>query len=165
MKLFNKTYLLLLLAINWLALANGQVCVPDHFMKHYQGNTAVYTGKVLTTPQDDIMTCGSTLKINGEFLDATDGWITKLSPRGSILWSRRYYIPGFNSGGFYSIENATDSSYFVTGRFGKYKKRLDGSLEQLDAASFLFHIDKFGNIIWGKRISQYIDDSFLFFHH
>ena len=161
MKLLNKPYLLLVIAINWLVVTNGQVCVPDHFMKHYQGSAAVYTGKVLTTPQDDVVACGSALKINGEFLDATDGWITKLSPRGTILFSRRYYIPGFNSGGFYSIENATDSSYLVTGRFGKYKKRANGSLEQLDAASFLFHIDKFGNIIWAKRISQYIDDSFL----
>jgi gliding motility-associated-like protein len=161
MELLIRPYLLLIVAINWLSITSGQVCVPDHFMKHYQGNTAVYTGNIITTPQDDIVASGSTLKINGEFLDATDGWITKFSPRGVILWSRRYYIPGFNSGGFYSIENATDSSYLVTGRFGKYKKRDNGSLEQLDAASFLFHIDKFGNLIWAKRISQYIDDSFL----
>ena len=161
MKSLNQPYLLFVLAITWFVQTNGKVCVPDHFIKHYQGNSSVYTGKVLTTPQDDVVACGSTLKINGEFVDATDGWITKLSPRGSILFSRRYYIPGFNSGGFYSIENATDSSYFVTGRFGKYKKRANGSLEQLDAASFLFHIDKFGNLIWAKRISQYIDDSFL----
>lgn len=161
MKLLIKPYLPLIVVIMWVSATNGQVCVPDHFMKHYQGNTAVYTGKVITTPQDDIVAGGSTLKINGEFQDATDGWITKFSPRGVILWSRRYYIPGFNSGGFYSIENATDSSYLVTGRFGKYKKRNNGSLEQLDAASFLFHIDKFGNLIWAKRISQYIDDSFL----
>ena len=157
----NKPYCLLLIALNLLAESNAQVCVPDHFMKYYQGNTAVYTAKVITTPQDDIVTAGSTLKINGEFADATDGWITKLSPRGTILWARRYYIPGFNSGGFYSIENATDSSYLVTARFGKYKKTATGSLIQLDAATFLFHIDRFGNLIWAKRISQYIDDSFL----
>ena len=151
----------MILATSWIMKTNGQVCVPDHFMKHYEGNTALYTSKVITTPQDDIVVCGSTLKINGEFLDATDGWITKFSPRGTILWSRRFYIPQFNSGGFYSIENATDSSYLVTGRFGKFKKTTTGPLIQLDAASFLFHIDKFGNLIWTKRISQYIDDSFL----
>lgn len=157
----HKTYFILIAVTTLLSTATAQVCVPDHFMKHYQGNTAVYTAKVIITPQDDIVVSGSTLKINGEFLDATDGWITKLSPRGTVLWSRRYYIPGFNSGGFFSIENATDSSYLVSGRFGKYKRRQDGSLEQLDAASFLFHIDKFGNLVWAKRINQYIDDSFL----
>ena len=139
----------------------AQVCIPDHFMKRFQGNAAVYTNKVITTPQDDVVTVGSTLKLNGDFLDATDGWVTKLSPRGSLLWSKRYYIAGFNSGGFFSIENATDSSYLVTGRFGKYKRKQDGSLEQLDAATFLIHLDKFGNLIWMKRITNYIDDSFL----
>ncbi|HZI52598.1 MAG TPA: hypothetical protein VFD56_02795, partial [Chitinophagaceae bacterium] len=157
----KKTHLLSIILISWCVKNHGQVCVPDHFMKHYQGNSAVYTAKVITTPQDDIVTTGSTLKLNGDFLDATDGWITKLSPRGSILWARRYYIPGFNSGSFYSIENATDSSYLVTGRFGRYEKRQSGSWEERDAASFLFHIDKFGNLIWSKRISQYINDSWL----
>jgi len=157
----NKTYFLIAIAASLFLVSTGQVCVPDHFMKHYQGNTAVYTAKVLTTPQDDIVVGGSTLKINGDFQDATDGWITKFSPRGSILWSKRYYIPGFNSGGFYSIENATDSSYLVSGRFGKYVKINFGVIQEIDAATFLFHIDKFGNLIWAKRISQYINDSYL----
>ena len=139
---------------------NGQ-CVPDNFMKHYMGNAAVYTSKLITTPQNDIVVTGAVLKINGDFLDATDGWVTKLSPRGNVLWAKRYFIPGFNSGGFYSVENATDSSYFITGRFGKYIKRQFGSWEEIDAASFLLHLDKFGNLIWSKRITQYINDSYL----
>lgn len=130
-------------------------------MKHYLGNAAVYPGNTITTGKGEIITAGSTLKLNGEFPDATDGWIVKLSPRGTALWSKRYYIAGFNSGGFFTIENATDSSYLVTGRFGKYKKRLDGTLEELDAATFLIHFDKFGNLIWMKRITNYINDSFL----
>jgi gliding motility-associated-like protein len=158
--LLYKTYATLIIVCFGFSEMKGQ-CTPDHFMKHYMGNAAVYTNKVITTPQDDIVAMGSVLKINGDFLDATDGWITKLSPRGTVLWAKRYLIPGFNSGGFYSIENATDSSYLVTGRFGKYIKRQFGSWEEIDAATYLFHIDKFGYPIWTKRISQYITDSYL----
>ncbi len=141
--------------------SGAQVCTPDHFFKRYQGNSAVYNYKTITTPASDVLCGGATLKLNGEFPDATDGWITKLSPRGTILWSKRYFIPGFNSGGFLSIENATDSTYLVTGRFGKYKRNLNGSLQELDAASYLIYLDKFGNIIWVKRITNYINDSYL----
>jgi gliding motility-associated-like protein len=140
---------------------NAQVCTPDIFFKHYDGNAAVYTNKVITTTQGDILSVGAVLKLNGDFLDATDGWLTKLSPRGTLLWSKRYFLPGFNSGGFLSVENATDSSYFVTARFGKYKMKIDRSLEELDAASFLIHIDKFGNVITAKRMNNYINDSYL----
>lgn len=63
---------------------------------------------------------------------------------------------GYNSGVFTSIELATDSTYFVTGRFGLYKKNFDGSLDELNAATFFMHLDKFGNLIWLKRVSSYI---------
>ncbi len=141
--------------------SKAQNCTPDIFFNHYQGNAAVYTNKVITTPQDEIIAAGSTLKLNGDFLDATDGWVTKLSPRGIVLWSKRYYIAGFNSGGFLSIENATDNSYLVTARFGKFIKNYTGTWEEWDAATFILHIDKFGNLIWMKRISEYIRDSYL----
>ena len=140
---------------------SAQICSPDIFFHHYQGNAAVYTYKVITTAQNDVLSVGAVLKLNGDFLDATDGWLTKLSARGTVLWSKRYFVPGFNSGGFLSVENATDSTYLVTARFGKYKKRFDGSMEELDAATFLIHIDKFGNVIWVKRMNNYINDSIL----
>src|SRR6188474_89362 len=98
--LLYKTYATLIIVCFAFSETKSQ-CIPDHFMKHYMGNAAVYTSKVITTPQDDIIAMGSVLKVNGDFLDATDGWITKLSPRGTVLWSKRYLIPGFNSGGFY----------------------------------------------------------------
>jgi gliding motility-associated-like protein len=156
-----KTFFLFVVTTNLFLASSGQVCVPDHFMKHYQGNRAVYTNKIISTSQNDILSVGSVLKVNGDFEDATDGWLTKLTPRGVLLWSKRYFMPGFNSGGFLSIENATDSSYLVTARYGKYLKKLGGSVEELDAASFLIHIDKFGNVIWVKRINNYVNDSYL----
>ncbi|TMI65117.1 MAG: T9SS type B sorting domain-containing protein [Bacteroidetes bacterium] len=161
---FHKKYINVLLAVFGsliLQTINAQICTPDIFFKHYDGNAAVYTSKVITTTQGDILSVGGVLKINGEFVDATDGWLTKLSPRGTVLWSKRYFVPGFNSGSFISVENATDSSYLVTARFGKYKKRFDGTLEELDAASFLIHIDKFGNVLWVKRMNNYVNDSIL----
>lgn len=161
---FQKKYINVLLSVFVsliLQTTNAQICTPDIFFKRYDGNAAVYTSKVITTTQGDILSVGAVLKIGGEFLDATDGWLTKLSPRGTVLWSKRYFVPGFNSGGFLSVENATDSSYLVTARFGKYKKKFDGTLEELDAASFLIHIDKFGNVISVKRMNNYVNDSIL----
>jgi gliding motility-associated-like protein len=150
-----------LLIAGFVFYGKSQICSPDYFFKRFQGNRAVYTNKVVTTTQGDILAGGSTLKIRGDFEDATDGWLTKLTARGVLLWSKRYFMPGFNSGGFLSIENATDSSYLVTARYGKYVKRADNTVEETDAASFLIHIDKFGNVLWVKRINNYINDSFL----
>jgi len=158
-----KTIYLIVFILSGIAFfkAGAQTCIPDHFFKRFQGGRAIYTNKVITTVQGDILSLGSVLKINGDFEDATDGWLTKLTPRGVLLWSKRYFMPGFNSGGFLSIENATDSSYLVTARYGKYIKRSNGTVEETDAASFLIHIDKFGNVIWVKRINNYVNDSFL----
>lgn len=153
--------LFLMIVFLFLSTAKAQVCSPDYFFKRYQGNNAVYPFKIISTPQDDIVTGGATLKENGEFPDATDGWVTKLSSRGTVLWSKRYFIGGFNSGGFQSIENATDSNYIVTARFGRYLKTFSGALEELDAASFIILLDKFGNVSWIKRITNYINDSHL----
>jgi gliding motility-associated-like protein len=161
---FHKIYFHLLLTIAgslFFQTASAQLCTPDYFFKHYEGNRAVYTARVIVTPQDDIVTAGAVLKERGDFEDATDGWVTRLSPRGSVLWSKRYFMPGFNSGRFLTIEQATDSTYLATARYGKYVKRNNNQVEEIDAAAFIVHLDKFGNIIWVKRISQYIDDSFL----
>jgi len=100
---FHKKYLNVLFAVFGsliLQTINAQICTPDIFFKRYDGNAAVYTNKVITTTQGDILSVGAVLKLNGEFLDATDGWLTKLSSRGTVLWSKRYFAPGFNSGGF-----------------------------------------------------------------
>lgn len=139
----------------------SQNCVPDHFFYSYQGNTAIYAQKTIITSSNELLLGGSTLKIRGDFLDATDGFITKFSSRGNILWSKRYYMPGFNSGGFSCIENATDSSYFAIGGFGLYRKAANGQLQQLNYGNFLFHLDKFGNVIWIKRIANFSISSFI----
>lgn len=157
----RNIFFILVIAFLFHSKAKAQICSPDYFFKRYQGNNAVYPFKIISTPQNDIIAGGATLKVNGEFPDATDGWVTKLSSKGTVLWSKRYFIGGFNSGGFQSIENATDSNYIVTARFGKYKKTFSGGLEELDAASFIILLDKFGNVSWIKRITNYIDDSHL----
>lgn len=46
---FNRTSLLLITLNCWLVKADGQVCVPDHFMKHYQCNR--YGREVFTTKE------------------------------------------------------------------------------------------------------------------
>lgn len=158
--ILRNRWLYFIVSFLFLYGTKAQICSPDYFFNRYQGNNAVYTYKVISTSQNDIIAGGAALKVSGDFADATDGWITKLSPRGTVLWSKRYFIGGYNSGGFLTLENATDSTYFATGRFGKYIKNANGSLQELDAISLLVHIDKFGNIIWVKRIT-YVSDTRL----
>jgi gliding motility-associated-like protein len=153
--------LVTVVSISMPVIVYGQNCIPDHFFNRYQGTNAVYVNKVITTTKNETLTAGSCLKVRGDFEDATDGFINKVSARGTILWSKRYFIPGFNSGGFSSIENATDSTYLVTARFGVYKKVNFSTVIELDAATFLLYLDKYGNLIWKKRITNYINDSFL----
>jgi gliding motility-associated-like protein len=158
----NLLCILLITAVIYAPVSsNGQNCIPDHFFYRYEGTNAVYVNKVITTTKNETVSAGSCLKVRGDFEDATDGFINKVSARGTLLWSKRYYIPGFNSGGFSSIENATDSTYLVTARFGVYKKVNFSTIIELDAATFLLYLDKFGNLIWKKRITNYINDSFL----
>ncbi len=134
---------------------NAQVCVPDHFAYHYQGNAALYAGKNVYTKSNDIVISGAILKDYGEFNDATDGMITVMTARGTMLWTKRYEIIGYNTGYISSIEVASDSTFLVIGKFLKVKKNYIGFFEILYYTNVIFKIDKYGNTIWTHRFSSF----------
>lgn len=160
----GRTLHILLFPIFFLLTANNasaQSCTPDIFFHRYNGNAAIYVSKAITTVQNETVIAGGTLNFSPIYNDATDGWVCKLSSRGTVLWAKRYYLPNFTSGRFLSIENATDSTYLVTARFARYIKRNNGAPEEVDAATYVMHLDKFGNLIWLKRMTNFINNSFM----
>ncbi len=133
----------------------SQNCDPYFFAVSYQGNAACFIIKSISTPESNIISVGQVLQINGGL--SYDAWISKITNHGTFLWAKRHMLPGYNSGTFSSIAMATDSSYFVTGRFAFLKKRVtDNVLEELYASTVILHLDRYGNLIWTKVLNMFI---------
>jgi gliding motility-associated-like protein len=135
--------------------ASSQNCSPDNFSISYEGNAAFFIFASSSTPQNDLISIGEVLQVNGGL--GYDAFIAKLSGRGNFLWAKRFMLPGYNSGAFTSVAMATDSSYFVTGRFSFLKKRFtDNVIEELYAATVIAHLDQYGVPIWIKILNRFV---------
>jgi gliding motility-associated-like protein len=133
----------------------SQNCSPDVYSFSYEGNAAFNINQTSLTPQNDVISVGQVLQINGGL--GYDAFIAKLSGRGNILWAKRYMLPGYNTGGFNCVAMASDSSYLVCGRFGFLKKRyIDGVIEELYAVTVMVHLDQYGNWIWTKVLNRFV---------
>jgi len=151
---FKFTIAGFLLALGFPLFSFTQPCNPDYFSVQYQSNAAAVLYASATTPSQDMVVVGRALQINGGF--DYDGWVIKLSPRGTVLWSKRLMLPGFNSGEVTSIAVTSDSTYVVAARFANLKRRsTDYVIEVLDRATVLMMLDKYGNLVWLKFFRHY----------
>lgn len=85
----KRVWQILLLHFAMHAGIRAQDCVGDFFAIDYATGTAQKATSAILTPQNDILLLGSVLKPNST---QTDGWITKLSPQGNVIWSRKYSV-------------------------------------------------------------------------
>jgi hypothetical protein len=100
----------------------SQGCPTDIFAIHYQGNAAIGLFNTVVTPQQDVIAYGNSLGIDRAL--GYDGWIARYSSRGTVLWAKKYMLPGYNNGDIHSIVMTSDSTFFATGRFSFLGKDL-----------------------------------------
>jgi gliding motility-associated-like protein len=134
--------------------ANTQTCKPDVFSIKYTGNAAYSAFQTIRTSQNEIVSVGNVLQVDGGF--AYDAWAYKLSSRGTVLWAKRYMPAGYNTGHFNTVASLPDGSCLVAGRFAYERKRFpDNQVEVLYSMTFIASLDAFGNLIWMKTFLPY----------
>ncbi|HEV7330611.1 MAG TPA: gliding motility-associated C-terminal domain-containing protein [Flavisolibacter sp.] len=145
---------IVLLLSGKLLTAKAQSCKPDVFSILYEGNAAYNNFQTIENPQNDIISVGSVLQVNGGF--AYDAWAYKLSPRGTVLWAKRYMPAGYNSGYFNSIVALPDGGYLVSGHFSYLKRRFpDNQTETIYSLTMIGKLDQYGNLVWMKMLLPY----------
>ena len=134
--------------------AKAQLCKPDVFSTLYEGNAAYSNFQTIETSQNDIVSVGNVLQVDGGF--SYDAWAYKLSSRGTVLWAKRYMPAGYNSGYFNSIVALPDGNYLIAGRFSYLKKRFpDNQTETIYSMTMIGKFDPYGNLVWMKMLLPY----------
>lgn len=144
---------ILILSLITLIVENsfGQNCVADYFYINYKGEYSQKINRTIRTPQNDLLSIGSVFYAqNGMYF--TDGWITKMTAQGSVIWSKRYNNPRHNVITFSDIIPASDSTYFVLGSIS-YLGDIDTIQYSKEIWGILLHIDMQGKLLWSKQLS------------
>ena len=129
----------------------GQFCLPDVYAREFEGDLAAYYNSSIRNDAGELIVVGNTLQHNGLFYDPM---ITKYSPRGQVLWAKRYNIAGYNAGNVLSVASTPDSGVLVSVYLSMSRKRqLDGVIETLYTAAMLWKLDKYGNMLSGKLLT------------
>ncbi|MEP7319523.1 MAG: hypothetical protein ABI921_12305, partial [Panacibacter sp.] len=95
--------------------ANAQTCVDDYFQINYTTGTVQYFSTPVTTAQNEILFAGTVRRYRST---TREGWVTKLSPQGTILFSKHYASGDFNFIQFTKAIPADNDNYFVAGNIG-----------------------------------------------
>jgi gliding motility-associated-like protein len=130
--------------------ALAQTCVDDYFSIDYATSTVQNPANAIITPEKEILLAGSVLRNRSVCLD---GWLTKLSPQGTILWSRNYTSVDFN---WIHINKAVadgNEGYILAGNIGNVDTTVvpPAILTQM---GFLMKVDRYGNKLWTKMFGK-----------
>ena len=135
----------LLIIIFSVEYSSAQNCIADYFYINYKGEYSQKISRTITTPQNDLLSIGSVFYPKNRMY-FTDGWITKMTAQGSVIWSKRYDVPRHNVITFSDIIPASDSTYFVLGRIS-YLGDIDTIQYSKEIWSILLHIDMQGRLL------------------
>ncbi len=131
----------------------AQTCVDDYFAVTYTTPTDAALYRSLLTSSNQIVCCGSAE--NGtDITSNSNGWLAKLTPNGTVLWSKRYTFPGYTGTVFEDIVQAPNNTYWAVGRVYDSLQG-NGGLQRV--IGVLIHINTYGNILQ----SYIFDNSFL----
>lgn len=129
----------------------AQACIADYFFTSYKGAYDQRISRSITTSRQELITVGSVFYQKGEMY-FTDGWITKMTAQGNILWSKRYSFPRHNVVAFHDILLLPDSTYFIVGTVS-YLWPIDTLQYSRDHWGILLHIDKQGRMLSSTQLS------------
>lgn len=137
--------------MNVLQQANAQTCVDDYYQINYTTSTVQYFTTATTTAQNEILFASTVRNYRST---TRSGWVTKLSPQGTILFSKYYGSGDFNYIQFTKAIPADKDNYFVAGNIGNVDTTTFPEPTPLTQYGFLMKIDKYGNIIWQKMFGK-----------
>jgi gliding motility-associated-like protein len=150
-KIIRICFLLIVLPV--MNQVDAQTCIADYFSINYKGETQQTINKVLTA-NNEIILAGN---IHQGFNLEADGFLCKLTPYGTVVWSKKFIAPpGYNFLTFSDVASLPDGGFFVAGSIVKYVNGYN-----MKGWGILLKIDKYGNLVWAKTMSLYDDVEFI----
>lgn len=142
-----------LIALLVIERANAQTCIADYFSINYKGETPHTIHKTITSNTEIILAGG----IPHGFTLFSDGFLSKLTPYGTVIWSKRFIVPpGYNNLIFRDVTSLPGGDFLVVGSIEKYENN-----NNIKGWGILLKIDKYGNVVWGKTMSRYNELVFM----
>jgi len=129
---------------------HAQACVDDYFSEEINTLTVQEPNDAIVTSQQEMLVAGDVLKYNSIL---KEGWLTKYSAKGNVLWTRRYYTSSYNYVVFNSVTEAESETFLVGGNIGDVDTA-SWPVVHLSQYAFLMKVDKYGNIIWAKTLGR-----------
>ena len=103
----------ILIALSAIKNVDAQTCIADYFSINSKGEAAQTISKTITA-NNEIILAG---KIPRGFTLEADGFLSKLTPYGTVVWSKKFIAPpGYNYLTFTDVTSLSDGSFFVAGR-------------------------------------------------
>ena len=125
---------------------SAQSCINDYFVTNYPTPTVQHMKSVVATAQNDIIFTGTVLRKNSILVD---GWLTKLSALGTVIWSKRYASGIYNDIHFSKAVPLKDGGFIIAGNVGMVDT-IPVPPAQLTQYGILLKADKYGVIQWSK---------------
>ena len=120
------------------------------FINTYGGSNEDHIVSIVETSDGNLALFGYTNSTDGDIVDKTvqenDYWLNKMSPDGTLLWSKTYGGSGDDVG--QKLVTTSDGGFAITG----YSMSSDGdaSINEGFHDNWLLKLDANGNILWEK---------------
>lgn len=98
MAFHQRTGWLLLALLAW-SIGRAQTCALGTYIRGFTGTDNHYVQQAFRHGGGDLQVVGTTENFTNGIRG--DGWLARLTPSGTPIWSRRYERPGFNQTAFY----------------------------------------------------------------
>ncbi len=127
----------------------GQGCDEDFFAVRLHGEYGQSYNSSAINNKNEIILVGSQLQ-QANFKN--DAIVTKLTPQGSVLWSKKFQAAGYRSFEFNDVAAMPDGSFMITG----WASNVDTSTSYLKRSwGIIIKIDGYGNLVWTRSFSNY----------
>jgi gliding motility-associated-like protein len=139
------TKIFFILSLSFANALSAQRCDTAFFATSFFTNDGKYliAGELVPAPQNELLWLGLSETTGGK----RKGIITKLTTKGSLLWSREYTIANYANLEFFKIIPLLNGSALVAGRVFSP----DPATQTIGASGIvILSIDKFGNVLWSK---------------
>lgn len=145
----KRIYFFLLTVVFTTQIGFAQNCVDDYFVNEYIPTTRYNISSTFFSDEGEVMIAGNVLR-SYTFSYRSDGWLTKLSSLGTVLWSRHYTSPEFDFIQFDKIAPSGDGNWFVSGSFGTLDTTKSPAPIVITQIGYLMKVDNYGNKLWEK---------------
>lgn len=137
----------------------SQSCIDDFFTMSYKGSGDFTISRSIITSKNEIVCAGKIGYTRAGYICA-DGWIAKLNLKGTVLWSKRFKVPGYDYAVLNDIVQGLDDSYYAV---GDATDTVGGVISD-NVKGLLVHIDKYGSVVrsGGLQISGSREDETFF---